>query len=241
MRDRQHLLIPDCANDLAKLDEMLAVLSAAKYDMHAMCMWAPLAETRARGEPRALREGKLWTPKMYGPSVKGSWAMAQRFAQALERQLEVQQPSATPSGPRAGSEGGAAAFRSLSLWDNTVFPAAPVSLPEFGRLSTMSIKEGEAHAERLKRCAACYMSADAADAATGLSDLGVVSEPVAGGPQPPGGHKRSSSQGEGESALLWQGRGQGCVLGAVMGAIGGGSAVALHGPLAGAAASCSIL
>ena len=32
--DRQHLLIPDCANDLPKVDEMLEALAAAGYELH---------------------------------------------------------------------------------------------------------------------------------------------------------------------------------------------------------------
>lgn len=56
MHDRQHLLIPDCANDVPKVDEMLEALTNAGYELHCMCMWAPLAATRSRGEPRSLRE-----------------------------------------------------------------------------------------------------------------------------------------------------------------------------------------
>ena len=66
--DRQHVLIPDCANDVPKVEEMLVALVAAGYEMHAVCMWAPLEETRARGMPRSLREGKLWSPSTGNPN-----------------------------------------------------------------------------------------------------------------------------------------------------------------------------
>ena len=45
-----------------KVDELLQQLLEAGYAMHAVCLWAPLAATRRRGEPRSIREGKLWSP-----------------------------------------------------------------------------------------------------------------------------------------------------------------------------------
>ena len=47
--------------------------------MHAVCLWAPLSQTRRRGVPRAIREGKRWKPDEYTASVEGSLAMAHRW------------------------------------------------------------------------------------------------------------------------------------------------------------------
>jgi len=62
----------------------------------------------------------------------GTLEMAVRFAEAM----------------RDGRNGGA--YRSLTLWDNTVFPAAPVSLAEFQRLSELGEAEAEEHSSCLK-------------------------------------------------------------------------------------------
>lgn len=70
--DRQNILIPECATDTAKLEQMLNALIAAGFHIHAEALWAPVSETRARGEPRSLREGKLWTPAQYKGSVRGA-------------------------------------------------------------------------------------------------------------------------------------------------------------------------
>ena len=112
IRDRQHLVIPDCATELAKVEEMLAALVDAGYELHALCMYAPLSATRDRGLPRSRSEGKLWTPAQYYPSVLGSLEMATRFSRGL---LEADDaPAGRPN----------ALYKSLALWDNTVFPAS---------------------------------------------------------------------------------------------------------------------
>ena len=71
--------------------------------MHALCLWAPLRATRVRGEERAVREGKLWSPKEYAKSTRGALALAMRWID--------------------GMRDNPGAYCSLELWDNTDFPA----------------------------------------------------------------------------------------------------------------------
>lgn len=139
IRDRQHLVIPDCATEMHKIEEMLDTLVEAGYALHCLCMYAPLNETRERGLPRSRSEGKLWTPTQYHPSVAGSLEMAMRFADGLRG------AASAPAGSAASL------YKSLVLWDNTVFPATPVTLDEFCLLSAFSDKDADAHAARLKR------------------------------------------------------------------------------------------
>jgi len=40
LKDRQNLIIPNCANQPERLDEEIENLIAAGYDMHAVCMCA---------------------------------------------------------------------------------------------------------------------------------------------------------------------------------------------------------
>eukprot|EP00965_Chrysotila_dentata_P202572 6181195-Pleurochrysis_carterae.AAC.2 len=79
MRDRQHLIIPDCANRMDRLLEMIDAVAEAGYEMHAICLWAPLNETRKRGEPRSVREGKKWSARGYDDATKGTLALAKRW------------------------------------------------------------------------------------------------------------------------------------------------------------------
>ena len=140
---RQHLLIPDCAAPVAKVEEMLEQLIAAGYELHAICLWAPLSVTRARGEPRSLREGKLWSPKMYLVSTHNSLNLAQRFAEACGSKESASKP-----------------FKSFALWDNTTFPARQISLEEFELLSHLPVAEAEACAAELRAAAAEAEDAD---------------------------------------------------------------------------------
>jgi hypothetical protein len=92
---------------------MVNQVREAGYKMHAICLWAPLVVTRARGEPRSMRDGKLWKPDDYNTSTKGCADMAVQFAEGME---------SDPS-----------TYISLSLWDNTVFPSREVRCLPAGR------------------------------------------------------------------------------------------------------------
>ena len=127
LRDRQHVMIPDCANHPDRLQAMIEEVKAAGYAMHALCLWAPLGVTRRRGEQRAVREGKAWAAKEYSKSTEGSLALAMRWIDGLRDEP--------------------ASYRSLELWDNTHFPPSEVGLEGFARLVAMGADESTRHAE----------------------------------------------------------------------------------------------
>ena len=131
LRDRQHLIIPDCCNQPTRLSATVEQIVQAGYELHAICLWAPLAVTRSRGEPRSMREGKLWSPDEYSLSTRGSLAMALQWTDGLRD---------APS-----------TWRSLALWDNTQFPAEEISLQRFVELVTMDDEEAAQHAARAAR------------------------------------------------------------------------------------------
>ena len=126
---RRHLIVPDCCNNLPRLEELIQEVRAAGYQMHAVCLWAPLSVTRLRGEERSVREGKLWTPKEYPASTKGTLNIAMRWLDGMRDEPNL--------------------YRSLELWDNTHFPAIEVGLEQYGRLVMMSDADADAHATEL--------------------------------------------------------------------------------------------
>ena len=127
LRDRQHVIIPDCANHPDRLQAMIEQVRAAGYGMHALCLWAPVGQTRSRGEERAVSEGKVWSAKDYEKSTRGSLALAMRWIDGIRDQPE--------------------SYCSLELWDNTHFPAAEVGLEQYAKLVAMSEAEAHHHAE----------------------------------------------------------------------------------------------
>ena len=158
------------------MEALLQKLLAEGYSLHAVCLWAPLVATRQRGEPRSVREGKVWSAKDYPASTAGTLAMARRFSQQILLNEQQQQQGAqhessavaNPSMPvataqattsAAASNGGApsssstnagtsAQWVSLSMWDNSIFPAKPCSLDEFAHLSYLDEASSVKHLER---------------------------------------------------------------------------------------------
>jgi hypothetical protein len=128
LRDRQHVLIPDCANHPDRLQKMIEEVRQAGYGMHALCLWAPVSVTRTRGEERAVREGKLWSSKEYRKCTVGELSLAMRWIDGMR-----DEPST---------------YCSLELWDNTHFPPTEVGLEAFAKLVEMSDEEASAHAAR---------------------------------------------------------------------------------------------
>ena len=114
---------------MPRLYELLDEVRTAGYSMHCVCLWAPLSVTRSRGEERSVREGKLWTPKDYPQSTRGTLAIAMRWLDGMRDQPSV--------------------YCSLELWDNTDFPAVEVGLEEFAALVTLSDAEADAHSRSL--------------------------------------------------------------------------------------------
>lgn len=130
LKDRQNLIIPNCANQLDRLEDEMQDLIRAGYEMHAVCMWAPLSETRARGEPRSVREGKAFSSAEYDLSTKSTVALAERWR---KEQKDKNSP-----------------FKTLALWDNTVFPAREIQFDEFSFLSALTEQQATDHAWRTK-------------------------------------------------------------------------------------------
>ena len=108
MRDRNNLIIPDCANDLPKLQKTMRQLIDAGYEQHAVCLWAPLSETEKRGQPRSVTEGKLWSGKDYTKSTQSVLLVAKEFNEGMTTRPDV--------------------YKGVELWDNTIFPAVRSSL-----------------------------------------------------------------------------------------------------------------
>lgn len=130
---RQHIVYPDVCGNAKRLQALIRDVQDAGYRMHAVCLWAPLSTTRIRGEERSVREGKLWQPKDYEKSTRGTLAMAMRWLDGMRD---------SPS-----------AFCSLELWDNTLFPAAEVGLEAFASLVMLSPEAADAHAHKLAEAA----------------------------------------------------------------------------------------
>jgi len=133
IRDRQNLIVPSCANQPERLAQEMATLQKAGYIMHAVCLWAPLSETRQRGEPRSVREGKRWDPSSYPVSTKTVLSVAEQWIADMQ------------------ANGAASSYHSIALWDNTVFPAREVPLDEFKTLAMMSNEEADQHAWQCKK------------------------------------------------------------------------------------------
>ena len=129
LRDRQNVVIPDCANHPSRLKVMLDDVKSAGYGMHALILWAPLSETRLRGEERSLQEGKLWSPKEYEKCTRGSLALAMRWVDGMRDEP--------------------ASFCGLEMWDNSVFPATECGMGEFAARVYMTDAEADAHAVKV--------------------------------------------------------------------------------------------
>ena len=132
IENRQHLIIPDCANYPSRLHATIQMIRDAGYNVHAICLWAPLSVCQERGEPRSMREGKLWSGDDYELSVQGSLAIALRWQEGMD----------------AEPEGG---YKSLAMWDNCHYPAQEVGLARFVELSNMSAVEADTHTDDRRR------------------------------------------------------------------------------------------
>jgi len=123
---KQHVIIPDCATNLKRVHGLMAAVAAAGYDMHAICLWAPLNETKKRGEPRSVQEGKQWSARGYPKAIVNTLKLAAEWGDARkQRELNLE---------------------SVRMWDNTVFPSHEVSYEEFKLLVGMSQAEADQHA-----------------------------------------------------------------------------------------------
>jgi len=136
IRDRQNIIVSSCANQPEKLQKDMDMLVQAGYEMHAVCLWAPLSETRTRGEPRSVREGKRWTGECYEVSTRTVCEIATRWHEGL---CSADSP-----------------YKTIALWDNTTFPARQLDLEDFTILSGLSNEEADEHAWELRRPRTSY-------------------------------------------------------------------------------------
>eukprot|EP00439_Symbiodinium_sp_Y106_P071455 s1863_g12.t2 len=72
VKNRQNLIIPECALKPERVYKMLEQMEKADYEMHAICLWAPLEAAQQRGRVRSLKAGKAYSPKFHGPSCDGA-------------------------------------------------------------------------------------------------------------------------------------------------------------------------
>jgi len=124
---RQHLIIPETADDVGKIESFMDRLVKAGYVMHALCLWAPMEDTRRRGEPRSVREGKVWSACGFDSSAKNTLALGCRF----DERIAAGEPS----------------YGSVHFYDNTVTPHREVHVSEFWKLVWMLPKVAESHSK----------------------------------------------------------------------------------------------
>jgi len=136
IHDRQNIIVSSCANQPEKLQKDMDMLVQAGYEMHAVCLWAPLSETRSRGEPRSVREGKVWSGESYEVSTTTVCEIATRWHDGL----------CSADAP----------YKTIALWDNTTFPARQLELDDFTILSGLSNEEANEHAWELRRPRTSY-------------------------------------------------------------------------------------
>lgn len=124
---RQHLIIPETADDMGKIESFMDRLAKAGYVMHALCLWAPMEDTRRRGEPRSVREGKVWSARGFDSSAKNTLALGCRF----DERIAAGDPS----------------HGSVHFYDNTVIPHREVHVSEFWKLVWMLPNVAETHSQ----------------------------------------------------------------------------------------------
>ena len=122
--------------------------------------------------------------------------------------------------------------RPYFMQGSTAFDSSPL-IDEFKRLSSLTGRDAEAHAERLK----------AGMAPDGSMPADERTNPRRGSTMAVALIDRGSLLAQARlEEEAWRGRVEGMVVGTIVGALGGGSAVALHGPLfAAVGAACSVM
>lgn len=118
MEQRQNLLIPDAGVCLERCREMLEELVNAGYDLHAVCMWAPEAQTWARGTARAATSGKVFNPQVYWPAIHGALEMGRHWHSMMQ----------------AGSD----CYKAVTFYDNSGRQCCRVGLVHFEFLTLMA-------------------------------------------------------------------------------------------------------
>lgn len=173
VENRQHLKVSETAVKEDRVDEMLVNLEAAGYEMHAMCLWAPRCETEARGRPRSIKEGKVFESNVYSVSAQNSLAYGKKWEQKIK--------SGSPH------------YKSISYFDNTVFPSRPVHAAEFQLLTNMTHREAEQHAAE---CKVVQKEHDKLEIAASLARAASTTTESAPSDKGPRMNKRRSVRGE---------------------------------------------
>jgi len=125
VQNRQDVIIPECALKPERVHQMIKQMENADYEMHAICLWAPLEAVQQRGSQRSLKAGKAYTPKFHTPSCAGSLDFGRHFHMKIRE--------------------GCRHYGSLICYDNTVKPSHPVHLAEFEHLIKMRPDETQKH------------------------------------------------------------------------------------------------
>lgn len=76
---RQNVCIPEALASLEKVLSNVKMLDEAGYEQHLVCLWAPRAVVRRRGEARQAQEGKTFSMKDYVYSVTSCCKLAEHF------------------------------------------------------------------------------------------------------------------------------------------------------------------
>eukprot|EP00435_Cladocopium_sp_Y103_P050506 s1798_g15.t1 len=137
VQNRQDVIIPECALKPERVHQMLKQMEHADYEIHAICLWAPLDSVQHRGSQRSLKAGKAFTPKFHTPSCAGSLEFGRHF------DLKIRE--------------GCRHYCSLICYDNTVKPSHPVHLVEFEHLIKMGPEETKEHIRNCMLARAAYM------------------------------------------------------------------------------------
>eukprot|EP00435_Cladocopium_sp_Y103_P014691 s1444_g3.t1 len=136
VQNRQDVIIPECALNPERVHQMLRQMENADYEMHAICLWAPLDSVQQRGSQRSLKAGKAYAPKFHAPSCAGSLEFGRHF------DLKIQESHRH--------------YGSLICYDNTVKPSHPVHLAEFEYLIKMGPEETKEHIRNCMFARAAY-------------------------------------------------------------------------------------
>ncbi|CAJ1419969.1 unnamed protein product [Effrenium voratum] len=84
VQNRQDVIIPECAMQPERVHKMLRQMENADYEMHAICLWAPLDAVQHRGRQRSVKAGKAFNVKFHGPSCAGAVEFGKHFEKKIK-------------------------------------------------------------------------------------------------------------------------------------------------------------
>ncbi|CAJ1359352.1 unnamed protein product [Effrenium voratum] len=136
VQNRQDVIIPECAMQPERVHKMLRQMENADYEMHAICLWAPLDAVQHRGRQRSVKAGKAFNVKFHGPSCAGAVEFGKHFEKKIKESSRH--------------------YGSLICYDNTIKPSHPVHLAEFEHLTQMSPEQTQEHVRNCMLARAAY-------------------------------------------------------------------------------------